>query len=139
MVDLIDKHGKRKSCYIHRLVAKTFLPNPPKNYTQVNHKTENKEINFVNQIEYCSPSYNMNYGTQFIRRAKPVAAYDIKTGTLIMIFDSQKSAAKSGFRQSSISLCINGRIKTHRGYIWRKIDNNEYLTNINQLNVVKVI
>lgn len=122
IVDLIDRFGRRKTCYIHRLVAQTFLPKPPLNYTQVNHIDENKDNNCIWNVEYCPPVYNMNYGSQFIKRAKPVAAYDMRTGKIALVFDSQKDAAKVGFRQSSISLCIKGKIKSHGGFIWREIN-----------------
>lgn len=53
-------NGKRKYYYIHRLVAEAFIPNP-KNLPLVNHKDENKNNNFVDNLEWCDNDYNINY------------------------------------------------------------------------------
>ena len=56
------KDGKYKMFNIHRLVAKAFIPNPD-NLPEINHKDENKENNCVDNLEWCTRKYNMNYGT----------------------------------------------------------------------------
>ena len=56
------KKGKVKTRYIHRLVAETFIPNTD-NYLEVNHKDENKQNNRVDNLEWCTRKYNINYGT----------------------------------------------------------------------------
>lgn len=47
---------------VHRLVAEAFLDNP-NNYTEVNHKDENKQNNKDSNLEWCTHQYNMVYGT----------------------------------------------------------------------------
>lgn len=59
-VDLF-KEKRRKHCLIHRLVAMAFIPNP-ENLPQINHKDENRTNNTVENLEWCSAKYNMNYG-----------------------------------------------------------------------------
>lgn len=59
-VYLYDNY-KRKVCYVHQLVAQTYLENPF-GYTEVNHKDEDKTHNYVSNLEWCSRSYNNTYG-----------------------------------------------------------------------------
>lgn len=61
-VCLLNKQ-KRKYCNIHRLVAETFIPNL-NHLSQVNHIDENKDNNCVDNLEWCSPKYNCNFGTR---------------------------------------------------------------------------
>lgn len=56
-------NGKKRNTTIHRLVAETFIVNP-NNYPEVNHKDENKLNNSVDNLEWCTHEYNVNYGTR---------------------------------------------------------------------------
>lgn len=62
-------HGKHFNLYVHRLVAKAFIPNPNK-LPCVNHKDENRSNNEVNNLELCDRKYNINYGTAIQRMLK---------------------------------------------------------------------
>ena len=61
------KNGTGKYAYVHRLVALAFIDNP-NHYTEVNHKDENPKNNTVENLEWCTRSYNMSYGTIQDRR-----------------------------------------------------------------------
>ena len=56
----LSNNGIVKSYSIHRLVAITFIENP-NCYPQVNHKDENKKNNNVDNLEWCTAKYNLEY------------------------------------------------------------------------------
>ena len=53
-------NSKPKQEYIHRLVAKTFIPNP-NNYTVVDHINENKLDNNVENLRWCTLQQNADF------------------------------------------------------------------------------
>lgn len=64
---------------IHRLVAKTFIPNP-ENKPQVNHKDGNKVNNRVDNLEWVTPSENVRhaYAKGLISDKSPEGLQNIK-------------------------------------------------------------
>lgn len=117
----LSKNGRTTSKTIHRLVAQAFIPNPQE-LEMVNHKDEIRTNNCVDNLEWCSRSYNQVYSmnihperrkvfadnflndkgensSPFIKRGIPhrhnikVAQKD-KNGILIRIFNN---AAEAGF------------------------------------------
>lgn len=120
----LSMDGRTKHCLVHRLVAEAFIPNP-NNLPQVNHKNENKADNRVENLEWCTEKYNMNYGECIskIKKNQPhkrgVCQYD-KDGVLLAEFQSIHDAGVlSGIRWQDISACCRGRQNTARGYIWK--------------------
>lgn len=62
--------GKGNSVSVHRLVAEVWIPNPD-NLPCINHKDEDKLNNSIDNLEWCTYSYNINYGS---RNAKVASA-----------------------------------------------------------------
>lgn len=62
--------GKARHCFIHRLVACTFIPNDDETKTDVNHIDENKENNSLDNLEWMTHKQNINHGTCIERMAK---------------------------------------------------------------------
>lgn len=71
-------NGKHINVLVHRIIAKTFIPNPY-DLPEVNHRDEDKLNNKVTNLEWCTRDYNKNYGTGNIRcaekRSKKVIQY----------------------------------------------------------------
>lgn len=124
-VNLYNNPNTYKSKTLHSLVAHAFLVNPH-NYPQVNHKDEDKTNNCVENLEWCTAKYNMNYGThierQAINRARPIEQLDLN-GNFIRVWEGGVSEVgrELGLNPSNISACLlerKGR-KTVGGYVWR--------------------
>lgn len=120
-VDLY-KNGIAKHSALHRLVALAFLPNPD-NLPYINHKDEDKTNNSIDNLEWCTPLYNSNYGKSRQKisesKYKPVLQYDLN-GKFIKEYPSiQKAAEELSISATHIShVCKGSRNKTG-GYIWK--------------------
>lgn len=62
------KDGKRKGLTVHRLVAQAFIPNDDESKTQINHINEVKTDNRVDNLEWCTASYNLRYNDLNLRK-----------------------------------------------------------------------
>lgn len=123
------KDHKHHPCDVHKLVAKAFIPNP-KHLSCINHLDETKTNNNVNNLEWCSKSYNNSYNNRAIKigikqrngnTAKKVAQYTLD-GKFIKEWPSTMECQRHGFISTSVCACCNGRRKTHKGYIWKYVE-----------------
>lgn len=123
-------HGK-KSFFVHRLVAKAFIPNP-NNFEQVNHKDGNIYNNSVDNLEWVTMSQNvrhayetgLNYGLrdELSPHKRAVLQFD-KDGNFIRRWCSAATAARElNCHKEGIYLVCRRKNKTHYGYIWRYED-----------------
>lgn len=68
------KNGKKKDYKVHRLVAQAFIPNP-NNLPEVNHiidDFEHRSDNRVENLEWCTHEYNLNYGNRSKRHSEAI-------------------------------------------------------------------
>jgi hypothetical protein len=106
-VNLYNQDGVHQE-YVHRLVANAFIENLEE-LPYVNHKDENKRNNVVENLEWCTPKYNVNYGTSIERRTKHIDYTKVNKDRCQKVY--QYSFDKKFIREyESISECarING-------------------------------
>ena len=129
----LRKNEEKKTCYVHRLIAETFLPNP-ENKPCVNHRIEGKEgksMNFVffnedgtidkekSTIEWATYEENNDYGTHNERMAKtkskPVLQFTLDD-EFVREWSSAAECGRNGFNSCNVTRCCQGKRKTHKGF-----------------------
>ena len=127
---VLCKDGKDKKCKIHRLVAQAFLPNTS-NLPDVNHKDENKQNNYVENLEWCSKLYNNTYNGRAKKvgkkNSKPVYSVSKESG-LVTYWESSKEAGRIlGISSSHICRCLKGNLKSTGGFYFFYADSEEVM------------
>lgn len=131
LVAHLSKYHKQKTFSVHRLIAHAFLPNPD-NLPEVNHKDENPSNNRVSNLEWCTRSYNTNYGThneklrntKSARYGKPILQFDL-LGNFISEYPTLMAAERAtGFHNGNISHCCRGDCSYAYGYVWKFKEEN---------------
>lgn len=118
------KNGKIRRFFIHRLVALAFIQNP-ENLPFVNHKDENPSNNNVDNLEWCTQRYNVNYGNSLIKmreaaiksEGRSICCYDLQ-GNLVKEYACFIDAVRDGHKRRHIEECIKGEKLTHHGLYW---------------------
>lgn len=94
----LTKDKKQRTFFIHRLLAEAFIPNPD-NLPLVNHKNEIKTDNRLENLEWATQWYNLEYSRNRERALRLGNAYETKRRQmqweeLIMEFQSQLDVLK---------------------------------------------
>jgi len=116
-----------KYLYVHKLVAKAYLPNPTPEQTQVNHKNLNRLDNCSKNLEWVTPSENtqhsiINNPNQYKHLQKRVAQLDKITGDIIKEYDGIKIASReTNINSGSIVKVCKNITPSAGGYKWKYI------------------
>lgn len=140
----LSKNCKRFNINAHYLIAQLFINkenfkymdyedifNIDLNKLEVNHKDENPSNCRIDNLEWCTHTYNINYGTrnkktsQIMLKRKigiPVEQYDLDNN-FIKKYDSIKLASKeNNISRSQITSCCRKIYKQGGGYIWKYVE-----------------
>ena len=134
------KDNKRTHKRLHRLFAEAYIPNPD-NLPDVNHKDENPMNYNLDNLEWCTKSYNQNYGTVNARRGSKISTTtkgrpkpwvaEQKSIAVVSIdgwgnecsYPSTREAARQlGLDPSTVTKVLQGHRKTTGGYRFRYAD-----------------
>lgn len=124
---ILCKDRKKKTFLVHRLVWETFNSEIPE-CMQVNHineiKTDNSvwNLNLMTNQENCNwGRHNLNVSKSKINGGKTCCVLQLTLDdVLVKEWSSMAEAERNGFKNGCISLCCQGKQKTHKGFKWRK-------------------
>lgn len=137
--------GKKASFTVHRLVLRAFAWRDGCLELDANHKNGVRTDNRLSNLEWCTRSENLQHSYDYLGRVAPwkgraspnkgrkyktlwvpVIATCVTTGS-VRVFDSLRSAVAEGFVSPSISRCLAGKKKTHRGFTWERAGDKSLL------------
>lgn len=125
----LRKNGNSCVCFVHQLVAESFIPNP-NNLPVVNHKNGNKTKNEVSNLEWTTyKDNNLHALANGLRQPRGTKVKQIdSSGNVVDVFRSVCEASrKTGIGRGSISHCINGRCNRAGGFLWERVGKcNDY-------------
>lgn len=113
--------NKQGGAYVHDLVAFAFIPNDF-GFTCVNHKDHNRQNNSIENLEWCTYSYN-NFGVDRTHYAKSEDwIAQLKNGRFVGFYPSYAAAAKAtGLSGVAILQATRGVMIYAGGFEWQLI------------------
>lgn len=126
-VDLYS-HCKRKRVFVHKVVAKMFLPNPH-NYPFVDHINGDTKDNRVSNLRWCTRQQNIDnpntrpycgkHKSNHRWHIRPVAAFNEE---IVIFYNSIREAYYDGYTYNYIASAIRSG-KKYKGLYWKDLEN----------------
>lgn len=127
----LTKNGIMKHKLVHRLVAEAFLPNP-NHYPVIHHIDTNKANERVDNLMWCSYSFNTKHSYEFEGHrlpmkgvfgkdnphSIPIVQISLQGDMLAHFVNTEEAARKLNVNHANITACIKKRKKTAYGYLW---------------------
>lgn len=137
---VLRKNGQTRTILVHIIEMQAFKPNPnPDIYTDVNHIDEDKTNNNLNNLEWCTRKYNVNFGTRTERATKtkkeqfiPIVQLDFN-GDIINVYYKSEDLKDDYY----ISKRINKGRNICYGYFWMRLDKYNDLSQSELLSLIK--
>ena len=108
--------NKRKNVLIHRLVMKIFVGESPIGKNIVNHIDENKENNYLENLEYVSPKDNVIHSIS--NKSKEVYQYTLEMELVKKYPSISEASRKTGLSHQQISDRCQEKVKSPTKFIW---------------------
>lgn len=126
--------GKSHHNRVHIILAHCFIPNP-NGYKYVNHIDSNKLNNDLENLEWCTNSYNVSHGWHSGNRThKNNTAIIVKTldGNLIKEYKSIRECAREmKLDRHKIARVLKGELKEdYLGYLFGYVESQETIESI---------
>lgn len=128
-----NNRNRRKSVYVHKIVAQAFVPNP-ENLPCIDHIDDNPLNNVATNLRWCTIKENNNKKHRrdllSIRRKGKISSrrrkvVQLKNGQVVRTYNYIMETQKYGFQNSGVHQACSGKIKKYKGYQWMFLEDYE--------------
>lgn len=125
--------GIGRGHFVHRLVLTAFDPRVDADEMQVNHIDGDKTNSALGNLEWVTPSENMEHAVRMLGFVPPVIRGSENANARAVLrtcprtgeertYSTLSSAVADGCEPNGIVAACTGRQRTHRGFFWRYLD-----------------
>ncbi len=113
---ILHKNGVAKTCHVHRLVAKTFLPNPD-NLPEVHHKNHDIKDNRMQNLQWVTRAEQIDdHLRSAISKAMGVRLRVVGHGIDKIFISAHEVERELGIDNSTALKVAKGKFKQAKGY-----------------------